>query len=98
MKKLTVFLLLLAQLQTREIKAQPKPETNLPATTSFSISDEDFMLNGKPFVIRCGEMHFARIPQEYWRHRLKMAKAMGLNTVCAYLFWNLHEPAPGQFK
>lgn len=64
----------------------------------FSISDETFLLNGKPYVVRCGEMHFARVPKEYWKHRLQMAKAMGLNTVCAYLFWNLHEPQPGQFQ
>ena len=36
-------------------------------------------------------------PREYWRHRLKMCKAMGLNAVCAYLFWNMHEPRPGEF-
>jgi len=63
----------------------------------FKIGEESFMLNGKPLVIRCGEMHFARIPKAYWRQRLKMAKAVGLNTVCAYLFWNFHEPAPGKF-
>jgi len=43
-------------------------------------------------------MHFARIPREYWEHRLRMAKAMGLNAVCAYLFWNVHEPRPGEFN
>ncbi|MBK8859184.1 MAG: beta-galactosidase, partial [Opitutaceae bacterium] len=26
-----------------------------------------------------------------------MARAMGLNTVSAYLFWNVHEPQPGEF-
>src|SRR4029079_9780565 len=30
--------------------------------------------------------------------RLQMAKAMGLNTVCAYLFWNMHEPHPREFN
>ena len=40
---------------------------------------------------------FCRIPREYWAHRLRMAHAMGLNTVCAYLFWNMHEPKPGEF-
>lgn len=64
----------------------------------FKIGTESFILNGKPYVIRCGEMHFARIPKAYWRHRLKMAKAVGLNTVCAYLFWNFHEPTPGNFN
>jgi len=69
-----------------------------PQTTStFSIGENDFLLDGKPFLIRCGEMHFARIPHEYWAHRLRMAHAMGLNTVCAYLYWNLHEPQPGKF-
>ncbi|RED23443.1 beta-galactosidase [Flavobacterium cutihirudinis] len=67
-------------------------------TSNFKIGENDFLLNGKPYVVRCGEMHFARIPKEYWAHRLKMAKAMGLNTVCAYLFWNLHEPEPGKFN
>lgn len=66
-------------------------------TSTFKIGDEAFELNGKPYVIRCGEMHFARIPKAEWRNRLKMAKAMGLNTVCAYLFWNMHEKQPGQF-
>jgi len=65
---------------------------------AFGIGSESFLLQGKPFVIRCGEMHFARIPRAYWRHRLQMAKAMGLNTICAYLFWDLHEPAPGKFN
>jgi beta-galactosidase len=64
---------------------------------TFAIGTNDFLLDGKPFQIRCGEMHAARVPREYWRHRLQMARAMGLNAVCAYLFWNLHEPAPGRF-
>ena len=75
--------------------------TSLPAVAApphtFSIGD-DFLLDGKHFQIRCGEVHAARVPAEYWRHRLQMAKAMGLNTVCAYLFWNMHEPRPGEFN
>lgn len=68
-----------------------------PVKQSFEIGDTSFVLNGKSYIIRCGEMHFARIPKTYWRHRLQMAKAMGLNTVCAYLFWNMHEKEQGQF-
>src|SRR6266498_3221910 len=63
----------------------------------FSVGEQDFILNVKPFVIRSGEMHYPRIPREYWQHRLRMARAMGLNTVSTYAFWNLHEPHPGQF-
>jgi beta-galactosidase len=70
--------------------AEDKPHT-------FSIGPQHFLLDGKPFQIRCGELHFARVPREYWQHRLRMCKAMGLNTVCAYLFWNFHERQPGEF-
>ncbi len=66
-------------------------------TRTFAVGDTDFLLDGQRLQIRCGEIHFARVPQEYWQHRLKLCKAMGLNTVCAYLFWNLHEFRQGQF-
>ena len=49
----------------------------------FAIGDNAFLLDGQPYLIRCGEMHSARIPREYWQHRLRLARAMGLNTVCA---------------
>jgi beta-galactosidase len=68
------------------------------AEHTFSIGTNDFLLDGKKFQIRCGEIHAARVPKEYWRQRLQLAKAMGLNTVCAYLFWNMHEPKPGEFN
>jgi beta-galactosidase len=64
---------------------------------SFRVGDTSFLLDGKPYQFRCGEIHAPRVPREYWQHRLRMAKAMGLNTVCAYLFWNMHEPRPGTF-
>ncbi len=65
---------------------------------SFAIGEKDFLLDGKPFQIRCGEIHFARVPREYWRQRLQMCRAMGLNAVCAYLFWNFHEWKPGVYN
>jgi len=68
------------------------------AAHTFSIGQDSFLLDGKPFVIRCGEIHFARVPREYWRQRLQMCKALGLNTVCVYLFWNFHEWEEGKFN
>jgi beta-galactosidase len=67
------------------------------AQHTFVIGETNFLLDGKAYQIRCGEIHAPRVPREYWQHRLRMAKAMGLNTVCAYLFWNMHEPHPGSF-
>jgi beta-galactosidase len=64
---------------------------------SFEAGNQSFMLNGKPFVVRAGELHFPRIPREYWENRIQMCKAMGMNTVCIYLFWNFHEQTPDAF-
>ena len=46
----------------------------------FELGKEEFVLDGKPFQIISGEMHPSRIPKEYWRHRIQMAKAMGSST------------------
>ncbi len=68
-----------------------------PNKHSFTLGGYDFLLDGKSFQIIGGEMHPARIPAEYWQHRIQMAKAMGCNTIAAYIFWNYHEPAEGKF-
>lgn len=64
---------------------------------TFSLSKDNFLLDGKPFQIISGEMHPARIPRMYWRNRIQMAKAMGCNTIAVYLFWNYFEQEPGKF-
>ncbi|RYD87252.1 MAG: beta-galactosidase, partial [Sphingobacteriales bacterium] len=63
----------------------------------FELADSAFLLDGKPFQIISGEMHYPRVPREAWRARMKMAKAMGLNTIGTYVFWNLHEPQKDHF-
>ena len=68
-----------------------------PKIQTFTTSDEEFVLDGKPHLIRSGELHYPRVPAEYWRDRMKKMRSMGLNTLSTYVFWNLHEPKPGQF-
>jgi beta-galactosidase len=65
------------------------------AARGLAIADGRFELDGQPYQIMSGEMHYARVPREYWRDRLEKARAMGLNTITTYVFWNLHEPRPG---
>jgi beta-galactosidase len=81
-----LMLLLFCAVATATLPAQP-----------FKIGGSLFLLNGKPIQILSGEMHFARIPREYWADRLAKARAMGLNTVCTYVFWNAHEAQEGKF-
>src|SRR4051812_33647642 len=64
---------------------------------SFTLGDSSFLLDGKAFQMISGEMHYPRVPREAWRARMKMAKAMGLNTIGTYIFWNLHEPQKDVF-
>jgi beta-galactosidase len=76
------------------IQAQAlSPET----AHTFAAQGDHFALDGKPFQVISGEMHYTRIPRPYWRARLRMARAMGLNTVTTYVFWNEHEPRPDVF-
>lgn len=65
---------------------------------SFTVKDGQFQLDGKPFQIISGSIHYERVPRAYWRDRLKMAKAMGLNAITTYVFWNKLEPKPGVFN
>lgn len=63
----------------------------------FEAGDGTFLLNGEPFVVKAAELHYPRIPKPYWDQRIKMCKALGMNAVCLYVFWNSHEPKPDQF-
>lgn len=73
--------------------AKPTPATD----DRFVIRDGEFVFEGKPIQLICGELHYPRIPREYWEDRIVRAKAMGLNTISAYVFWGLHERTEGQF-
>jgi len=78
------------------VVAAPTP-AGQTAKHTFALGTNDFLLDGKPLQAIGCEMHPARIPAEYWTHRIKMAKALGCNTIAAYLFWNYHETAEGTF-
>ncbi|MBQ8709012.1 MAG: beta-galactosidase [Bacteroidaceae bacterium] len=91
MKKIiSLFSLLVALLVTIPSNAQK-------AKGTFKAGNGTFLLNGNPFVVKAAEIHYPRIPKPYWEHRIKMCKALGMNTVCIYIFWNIHEQREGQF-
>ena len=87
-KHLALAALLMAA--TASMQAASKPGT-------FTTGNKTFLLNGKPFVVKAAEVHYPRIPRPYWEHRIQMCKALGMNTVCIYVFWNIHEQKEGQF-
>lgn len=81
---------LLGFLLTLSAEAQTKSGT-------FTAGNKTFLLNGKPFVVKAAEVHYPRIPRPYWDQRIKMCKALGMNTLCLYVFWNIHEQQEGVF-
>ena len=97
-RKLKMLPLLFIVISMFFMMMQTTPAQSSEKKHTFEIGKDNFLLDGQAFQIRCGELHFARVPQEYWRHRIKMMKALGMNTICAYLFWNFHERTPGEFK
>ncbi|MEV0448076.1 beta-galactosidase family protein [Streptomyces sp. NPDC050600] len=65
--------------------------------SEFVVGDEDFLLDGRPVRLLSGALHYFRVHEEQWAHRLGMLRAMGLNCVETYVPWNLYEPEPGRY-
>ena len=67
------------------------------ARSRFEAGNGTFLLNGKPYIVKAAELHYPRIPREYWEQRIQLCKALGMNTICLYVFWNSHEARQDQF-
>ena len=104
MKQLFRYLMLAALLTATPAAAgdfrSSAPQNRPAARTAqgdFTVGDKTFLLNGEPFVVKAAEIHYPRIPRPYWEHRIQMCKALGMNAVCIYIFWNIHEQQEGRF-
>lgn len=71
-------------------------ETNDTVST-FTIGDDDFLLDGEPHRILSGALHYFRIHPDHWADRIRTARLMGLNTIETYVAWNAHEPVRGEW-
>lgn len=65
--------------------------------SEFTVGDEAFLRDGRPVRLLSGALHYFRVHEGLWAHRLGMLRAMGLNCVETYVPWNLHEPRPGEW-
>ena len=68
-----------------------------PRIQSLTADGDEFALDGRPFRILSGSIHYFRVVPIHWSDRLAKLKAMGLNTVQTYVAWNFHESTPGRF-
>jgi beta-galactosidase len=67
------------------------------STRTFAIGDDDFLLDGEPFRVLAGALHYFRVHPDLWADRIHKARLMGLNTIETYVPWNQHSPQRGDF-
>ena len=67
------------------------------AAAAINFDGKGFLIHGQRTFLASGSIHYARVPRELWKDRLLKLKRAGFNTVQTYVFWNYHEPMPGQF-
>lgn len=60
------------------------------ATPSFVVKGNSFLLDGAPYTIKSGSVHYHRLHVDQWEDRLLRVKALGLNTIQTYVPWNTH--------
>jgi len=102
---LPILLLLSAPVCASAQTGAPQPAA-IPLATAvpdgrphkFEARDHRFWIDGQATLLIAGEMHFGRVLPEDWDTRIKQAKAMGLNAISFYLFWNQVEPEEGRFN
>lgn len=67
--------------------------------TGGTINFNSFYMNmdGKPYIPIMGEVHYSRLPQQYWEEQILKVKAGGINVIATYVFWSIHETEEGVF-
>jgi beta-galactosidase len=61
----------------------------------IEITDRQILIDGKPRVVMCGEIHYFRVAREEWEQRILLLKEAGCNAVASYIPWLWHELPDG---
>ncbi|XP_068344758.1 beta-galactosidase 3-like [Pyrus communis] len=56
------------------------------------------VINGQRRILISGSIHYPRSTPEMWEDLIQKAKEGGLDVVETYVFWNVHEPTPGNYN
>lgn len=63
----------------------------------YIVTKTCILRDGKPYILRMGELHYSRVPDCDWEEELRKMKDGGIDVVSSYVFWNHHEAVEGQF-
>ncbi|XP_023638216.1 beta-galactosidase 2 [Capsella rubella] len=58
---------------------------------------KSLIINGQRRILLSGSIHYPRSTPEMWPDLLRKAKEGGLDVIQTYVFWNGHEPSPGNY-
>ncbi|XP_039143216.1 beta-galactosidase-like isoform X2 [Dioscorea cayenensis subsp. rotundata] len=64
---------------------------------SVSYDHRAVIVNGQRRILISGSIHYPRSTPEMWPDLIQKAKDGGLDVIQTYVFWNGHEPSPGQY-
>ncbi|GMI82557.1 beta-galactosidase 5 [Hibiscus trionum] len=64
---------------------------------SITYDNKAILINGQRRILISGSIHYPRSTPEMWEDLIKKAKDGGLDVIDTYVFWNGHEPSPGNY-
>ncbi|KAF2298722.1 hypothetical protein GH714_026217 [Hevea brasiliensis] len=56
------------------------------------------IIDGQRRILFSGSIHYPRSTPQMWGGLIQKAKDGGLDIIDTYVFWNLHEPSPGNYN
>jgi beta-galactosidase len=62
-----------------------------------SFDERSVIVDGRRRLLTCGSVHYPRSTRAMWPIILERSKALGLNTITSYVFWNFHESNPSVY-
>ncbi|KAK1373471.1 Beta-galactosidase [Heracleum sosnowskyi] len=67
------------------------------AECSVTFDRKAIVINGQRRILISGSIHYPRSTPEMWEDLIINAKEGGLDVIDTYVFWNVHEPSPGNY-
>ncbi|KAM7516183.1 hypothetical protein LguiA_005766 [Lonicera macranthoides] len=65
---------------------------------SVTYDRKAIVINGQRRILISGSIHYPRSTPEMWEDLIQKAKEGGLDVIETYVFWNVHEPSPGNYN
>ncbi|CAH9119279.1 unnamed protein product [Cuscuta epithymum] len=68
------------------------------ARSTVTYDSKAIIINGERRLLFSGSIHYPRSTPEMWEDLIHKAKEGGIDVIETYVFWNVHEPSPGNYN